>query len=212
MHLLGKFLSEELNILETTRSLKLFSEYQTLLLEWNSKINLVSRKSDSIEDHILNSIFFLAKYPISGTERIIDVGTGGGFPGIPLKILYPELSLTLLDSITKKTMVLEDITQKMGLNTDILTGRAEEISKKPNFNGNFDVVISKAVSTLENLFRWANGFLSDTGKMICIKGGDISEELSSFNKTFPGIRTEIIDYSFPSEYNIEDKKIVVINK
>src|SRR5690606_3538736 len=137
MHLLEKFLSEELKIKETDLFLKLFSEYQTLLLEWNYKINLISRKSDSIENHILNSIFFLTKYPLTGKESIVDVGTGGGFPGIPLKILYPELSLTLLDSITKKTMVLEDITQKLGLDAVILSGRAEEISLKPNFNGNF---------------------------------------------------------------------------
>jgi len=212
MHLLEKFLSEELKIKETDLFLKLFSEYQTLLLEWNYKINLISRKSDSIENHILNSIFFLTKYPLTGKESIVDVGTGGGFPGIPLKILYPELSLILLDSITKKTMVLEDITQKLGLDAVILSGRAEEISLKPNFNGNFEVVISKAVSTLENLYQWTNKFLSDKGKMICIKGGDITKELGSFNVTFPGIHTETIDYSFPSEYNIEDKKIVVINK
>lgn len=212
MELLGKFLDQELKIIDTAPLLKLFTQYQQLLLEWNTKINLVSRKTDSIENHILNSIFFLKKYPLTGNEKIIDIGTGGGFPGIPLKILFPELSVTFLDSIAKKMMVVEDITTKMGLNVKILTGRAEEISQNPNFKGKYEVVISKAVAPLESLYEWTSDFMTSSGKMICIKGGDITEEQKSLDRAYPGVKTETIEYSFPSEYNIEDKKIVIITK
>jgi 16S rRNA (guanine527-N7)-methyltransferase len=212
MQLLEKFLYEELKIRETSSFMKLFEEYQTLLLDWNKKINLVSRKTDSIENHILNSIFFLKKYSFEEENKLIDIGTGGGFPGIPLKILFPALNITFLDSVAKKTMVVKEISEKLELKADILTGRSEEISQKPNFKGKYEVVISKAVSTLDNLYKWANAFLSPQGKMLCIKGGDMTGEIDDLKKQFPKANTEVIEYSFPDEYNIEDKKLVIINK
>lgn len=211
MQLLEQFLIQELDISRTDEKIEFFKKYETLLLEWNEKINLVSRKTGSIENHILNSIFFLKEYPLKGNEKIIDVGTGGGFPGIPLKILYPEISITLLDSIQKKTMVLTDITSKMGMEVEIFTGRAEELSKNPNYKAKFDVVISKAVSTLNNLYTWGHDFLNDSGKMICLKGGIIDTELSELSLK-NRVKTETIEYTFPSEYNIEDKKIVIITQ
>lgn len=211
MKLLEQFLDKELGAPQTADKLQLFTHYEEILLGWNEKINLVSRKTGSIENHILNSIFFLKKYPLTGNEKMIDIGTGGGFPGIPLKILYPDIELSLLDSIQKKTMVLTDITSMMGLDAEILTGRAEELSKNPNYKAKFDVVISKAVSTLSNLYNWGRGFLNTGGRMICLKGGTLDSELLELSLK-NRVKTETIEYSFPSEYNIEDKKIVIINQ
>ncbi|MEZ4821729.1 MAG: RsmG family class I SAM-dependent methyltransferase [Ignavibacteria bacterium] len=112
MNLLKKFLNDELH-LDAEIYIEQFIKYETLLLDWNKKINLISRKSTSIEDHILNSIFFLTRYDISGIRSLVDIGTGGGFPGIPLKILYPDLEMVLLDSIRKKIIVVEDIAEQM---------------------------------------------------------------------------------------------------
>lgn len=211
MKLAEQFLIQELGILQPLEILNKFNRYEKLLLEWNEKINLVSRKTGSIENHIINSIFFLKKYPLKGSEKIIDIGTGGGFPGIPLKILYPELEITLLDSIRKKITVVSDIAEKMNLGIEVLTGRAEELSKKQNYKAKFDVVISKAVSTLDNLYTWGHDFLNDSGRMVCLKGGDLKTELSELLHKNT-VKTEIIEYSFPSEYNIEDKKIVIITQ
>lgn len=211
MKLAEQFLIQELGISQPGEITEKFNRYEKLLLEWNEKINLVSRKTGSIENHILNSVFFLKKYPLKGSEKIIDIGTGGGFPGIPLKILYPEIEITLLDSIQKKTMVVSDIADKMNLGIEVLTGRAEELSGKPNYNGKFDVVISKAVSTLDNLYTWGHNFLNGNGRMICLKGGDLKNELSDLSRKNT-VKTEIIEYAFPSEYNIEDKKIVIITQ
>ncbi len=212
MQLLKDFLKNELNIIDVDNKLSSFNAYEELLLEWNKKINLVSRKNDSIETHLLNSLFFIKEYPLKGFEKLIDIGTGGGFPGIPLKIIYPDISITLLDSINKKVTVVSDIIQKLGfINAEAICGRAEDISKLDKYNKKFDIVISKAVSTLDNLYKWGDEFLNDNGKFICIKGGDVSEELYGLTRSCPGIKIQVIDFNLPEKYNIEDKKIVIIN-
>jgi 16S rRNA (guanine527-N7)-methyltransferase len=211
MILLKQFLSNELH-LDPNNHINDFTAYENLLLNWNKKINLISRKSESIEDHILNSVFFLSKYKLDEIKSIADIGTGGGFPGIPLKILYPDLKVVLIDSIQKKVNVLNDIIEKMNLkNIEAVYGRAEEISQRDEFKNKYDIVISKAVSNLSNLYTWGNGFLNETGKMLCIKGGDIEKELSELNKLRYNFNAEVINFDHDKKYGIEDKKLVVID-
>ena len=139
MDLLKKFLSDELH-LDPETYIEQFKNYESLLLDWNQKINLISRKSTTIEDHILNSIFFLKNYDISGIRSMADIGTGGGFPGIPLKILFPDMEMLLLDSIKKKMMVVEDIVTQMKFqNVKVVCGRAEEISKELGYRNKYDI-------------------------------------------------------------------------
>ncbi len=210
MNLLKQFLSSRLQ-LDPEKYLEEFIFYENLLLEWNKKINLMSRKSESIEDHILNSIFFLAKYNFNNIKSLADIGTGGGFPGIPLKILFPDLKVLLVDSIQKKVNVLNDIIQKMTLkNIEAVCGRAEEVSLNPEFRNKFDCVISKAVSSLDNLFVWGNNFLRKEGEMICIKGGDIENELVGLKKLRYKMNVEVINFDYDEIYKIEDKKLIVI--
>ena len=212
MRLLEEFLTAELKLPSPEEKLRYFGNYEKLLLEWNTKINLVSRKTASIETHIMNSIFFLTKYEMKGNERMIDIGTGGGFPGIPLKILYPDLKLTLLDSIKKKTTVLEDICRKLGFNdTEIICGRAEEVSEKEKYKNEFDIVIAKSVSTIANLYKWGKDFLKPDGKMILIKGGNIAEELSNFTKSYSNIKFKELNFTYDPRFTIEDKKIIIIH-
>lgn len=211
MVLVKQFLSDELH-LDPSEYLSKFQLYENLLLDWNKKINLISRKSNSIEEHVLNSIFFLTKYSLNSIHSIVDIGTGGGFPGIPLKILFPELRVLLIDSIQKKVNVLNDIIKKMNL-TDIQTvcGRAENISLNKDYKYKYDAVISKSVSSLGNLFEWGRNFLNEHGKMLCIKGGDISEELNSLNKLKYDFKTKVVNFELNEAYHIEDKKLVVIS-
>ena len=212
MKILSVFLEKELCITNTDVLISQFEKYEEFLLCWNKKLNLVSRKTTSIEELILNSIFFLTKYKLNGNESIIDIGTGGGFPGIPLKILYPDMKITLLDSIKKKVKALDDIIVKMNFKeTKAVCSRAEDLSKEKDYNKKYDIVISKTVATIDKLYEWGNVFLNENGKMICIKGGDISNELDTFNKMNPDVSYEIISFSFDDEYKIEDKKIVVIH-
>jgi 16S rRNA (guanine527-N7)-methyltransferase len=212
MKQLIKFLREEFSI-SNEKIINDFSLYNELILKWNSKINLISRKQNSIEKNILDSVFFLTKHSLKGDERILDAGTGGGFPGIPLKIIYPDIKLTLLDSTKKKIIAVNDIITKMGLNnTDAVWGRAEEKSKEREFKGKYDVVIALAVSTLENIYKWCNGFLKKEGYIICLKGGDILDELKAAAKFRAKINIEIIEYTFNNFQDVLPYKKAVILK
>ncbi len=210
MEKLYKFLSEELHV-NPEDYIKEFKIYQEKLLARNKFVNLVSRKTESIENHILNSIFFLSKYKLSEDSKIADIGTGGGFPGIPLKILYPESSVTLIDSISKKIKMLDEIIIEMNINQlKAVCGRAEILSQEYEYKNNFDYVISKAVADLDKLFLWGIKFLNKNGVMICIKGGNIDSEIQTLKSLNEKINIEVINFEFDPVYNIENKKAVII--
>ena len=159
-------------------------QYTSLLREWNGKINLVSRKDmDRLETkhlaHCLTITHFLRLMP---KAQILDVGTGGGLPGIPLAICYPQARFTLMDSIGKKVMVLEDMVEKLGLqNVEVRRGRVEEMPKRRSF----DFVIGRAVTALPTFFNWVNNKIrkgsrnSPANGILYLKGGDYTEELKT---------------------------------
>ena len=159
-------------------------EYTSLLREWNAKINLVSRKdTDRLEvkhlAHCLTITKFLRLLP---KARLLDVGTGGGLPGIPLAICYPEARFTLMDSIGKKVMVVEDMVNRLSLqNAEVIRGRVEELPKKKSY----DFVIGRAVTALPTFFGWVQNKIAKGAKhspangILYLKGGDYTEELNS---------------------------------
>lgn len=212
MEKLKTFLEKELH-LESKEFLPHFKQYEKLLLEKNRTVNLVSRKLESIENQILNSIFFLTNFSLRENSKLLDGGTGGGFPGIPLKILKPHLQITLNDSIQKKVRALEDIVKKMQLNdVQLVHSRIESLSADNHFNKKFDYVIFRAVSTLDKLYQWSKELLTNNGMMLAIKGGNISAEIDILKKKFPTVSLNVIEYNFDFFYNIIDKKLVVIKK
>ena len=149
--------------------------------EWNGKINVISRRdTDSIfEHHILHSLA-IAEYcrrnRIAG-RRILDLGCGGGFPGIPLAMEWPEVKFTLCDSIGKKVLVAQSVAEGLGLkNVTVVKARAEELP------GQWDLVVSRAVAPLETLYGWVRGKFR--GSLICLKGGDVNEEISQLLQRF----------------------------
>lgn len=170
---------------ETWASLK---EYCDLLRDWNSKINLVSRKDmERLElkhlAHCLTITKFLRLMP---KARLLDVGTGGGLPGIPLAICYPQARFTLLDSIGKKVMVVEDMVSKLNLeNIEVRRARVEEMPKKRSY----DFVIGRAVTALPTFFKWVHNKIAKGAKhspangILYLKGGDYTEELGGTGPT-----------------------------
>ena len=166
---------------ETWTKLK---QYTSILREWNTKINLVSRKdTDRLEikhlAHCLTITKFLRLMP---KARLLDVGTGGGLPGIPLAICYPEARFTLMDSIGKKVMVVEDMVKRLDLhNAEVIRGRVEELPKKKSY----DFVIGRAVTALPTFFGWVQNKIAKGAKhspangILYLKGGDYSEELNN---------------------------------
>lgn len=192
--------------------LQQFEALGTLYPEWNEKINVISRKDiESLYTrHILHSLSIAALIEFKPGTQIIDIGCGGGFPGIPLAIFFPEVSFHMVDSINKKLTVVREISQAIGLdNITVEHTRAEQIKDRQ-----FDFVVSRAVTTLKNLWQWGKPLIKK-GKeheipngLICLKGGDLAAEVSD-----SGLRPHIykIDDIF-NEPLFEDKFVLHVKK
>ena len=159
-----------------------FAELGRVYTAWNEKINVISRRDiDSLyEKHVLHSLAIAAIFKFSAGMNIIDIGTGGGFPGIPLAIFFPEVRFHLVDSIGKKLKVVNEVVNALQLkNVTTQHIRAEEIR-----NRQFDFVVSRAVAPLKDLWQWSKPLLNKERKMeafknglICLKGGDLTQEI-----------------------------------
>ena len=167
-----------------------FSQYLEELLLWNRRINLVSRRNtDNIAlHHFLDSLSLLPNIDIPSGARIIDVGTGSGFPGIPLKICRPDLRLTLVESTRKKVLFLKHIIESLQFSeVSVLHKRAEALNSEPEYLNNFDMAIARAVSPLPSLTSLCLPFLRPGGKFVAYKGGDIEEELRNAMLKLPSV-------------------------
>jgi 16S rRNA (guanine527-N7)-methyltransferase len=172
-------------------------EYTGLLLHWNRKVNLISRKDEENvwERHILHCASLLFNVSVSSTAKVIDLGTGGGLPGIPIKILVPTLSMVLVDSVKKKTQAVADVVHQLSLNdVNVECSRAERLGTRSGFHNNFDYVIARGVAELGMLALWSFPLLkvrttqlpvatpSDKPfikprALIAMKGGDLGKEI-----------------------------------
>lgn len=187
---------------------KQFDQLGALYEEWNAQINVISRKDmDSFyERHVLHSLAIARVQSFVPGARILDVGTGGGFPCIPLAILFPEVQFTAVDSIGKKIKVVQAVADALGLkNVTAIHGRAE------NVQGTFDFVVSRAVTQMPKFVTWVKGKFSvkqqhdKTNGILYLKGGDLTEEL----KNFPKAQIFPISDHFEGEF-FETKKIVYV--
>ena len=169
----------------TARQAEQFAQLDALYRDWNSKINVISRKDiDNLyEHHVLHSLAIAKFLPFQPGTTILDVGTGGGFPGIPLAILFPECQFVLIDSIRKKILVATEITKALGLTNVICKQeRAEEEKQK------FDFIVSRAVMPMPDLVKLVRKNIKPTpmnaipNGLIVLKGGDLKEELRPFKE------------------------------
>lgn len=171
------------NITDTQK--KQFETLYPLYKEANEKVNVISRKDIDLlfERHVLHSLAIAKFIQFIPHTKVLDLGTGGGFPGIPLAILFPEVHFTLCDSISKKIVVAESIAESLELrNTDFVIGRVENLKEK------FEFIVSRAVAPMEQLYRWTQSYIDDkdrNAKMngyLLLKGGDLKEETRAIKR------------------------------
>ena len=166
---------EELNIYPTKEQLDKLEKFYNLLVEWNQKINLtrITTKEDAYLKHFYDSLTITKEIDLSKVETLCDVGTGAGFPGIVLKIMYPNLKVTLIDSLQKRVNYLNTIIKELNLNNiEAIHSRGEE------YKGSFDVVTSRAVANIEKLLNYTMHLVDKNGVFIAMKG-DIDKELTN---------------------------------
>ncbi len=191
-----------------------FYDYMNLLVEWNKKINLtaITEEKDIILKHFVDSLTVL-KY-IKENKSIVDVGTGAGFPGIPLAIMNDSLKITLVDSLNKRINFLNEVCNKINLkNTKAIHARAEEFGQDNNYRESYDVAISRAVANLTVLAEYLLPLVKVGGKIICMKGPDIEEELKQAKSAIDilGGKIEKCDNFCLPKSDIS-RNIIIINK
>lgn len=191
-----------------------FEDYMKLLLEWNEKINLtaITEEDDIILKHFADSLT-ISKYIKEG-KSVVDVGTGAGFPGIPLKIAREDVNVTLVDSLNKRLLFLQDVIEKLGLQkVQTLHFRAEEFGQNKKYRESFDIATSRAVANLSTLVEYLLPLVKVGGICICMKGSEVKEELEESKKAIQilgGEIEKIEEFTLP-ESDIK-RNIVIIRK
>lgn len=201
-----RFLQEKLGMLSVEvnkEKIDQFNQFYDILIEWNKVMNLtaITDYKDVVEKHFLDSLSIERILNLDGIKTVMDVGTGAGFPGIPLKIIYPELKVTLLDSLNKRVKFLNEVIRQLELkNIDAIHGRAEDIGKNENYREKYDLCVSRAVANLATLSEYCMPFVKVGGVFVSYKSGDIDEEVLKSKKAvslFGGKIEEVVKFQLP---------------
>ena len=205
---------EKLNINLSDEELDAFYEYMQMILEWNQKINLTAiiEESEFILKHFVDSLTIL-KY-IKQNDLIVDIGTGAGFPGIPLAIVNKENTFTLVDSLNKRINFLNEVKEKLKINNiETVHSRAEDFGQNNKYRETFDIAVSRAVANLSVLVEYLLPLVKLNGKIICMKGTDLGEEIKEADyaiKQLGGEIKQIEEFCLP-DTDIK-RTIIIIEK
>ncbi len=173
---------EDMGITLTEEQQKQFIQYYEILVEWNSFMNLtgITEFDEVLQKHFEDSLAIVKGYSMDQVKRVIDIGTGAGFPGVPLKIAFPHLEIVLLDSLGKRVKFLNHVIEQLGLhNINAIHGRAEDFAKDAKYRESFDLAVSRAVANLSSLSEYALPYTKVGGYFIPYKSGKIDEELDT---------------------------------
>ncbi len=184
---------KKINIELTEKQIKQFIDYKDMLLEWNEKFNLtaITDEREIVLKHFVDCLAISAGAELAG-KKIIDVGTGAGFPGVPVKIAFPDIQMTLLDSLNKRITFLEELKNKLGLeNVTCIYSRAEDGGTDKNLREGFDLCISRAVANLAVLSEYCLPFVKVGGYFISMKGSDVKDELNESEKAIKVLGGEV---------------------
>lgn len=171
----------QLGVEYTPKMIQQFREYMEGILEWNEKINLtaITDPDEFVVKHYIDSVLAAGQREVKDARRVIDVGTGAGFPGIPLSILFPEKAFVLMDSLNKRLKVIDDLCGRIGiLNVTTVHSRAEELARNPKHRACYDLCVSRAVANMATLAEYCLPFLCKGGYFLAYKGPDYQEELA----------------------------------
>lgn len=205
---------EKINLMLDDKQIEDFYLYMNELIEWNKNINLtaITEKKEVIQKHFIDSLTIF-KY-LNKNDKIIDVGTGAGFPGIPLKIANETFDITLLDSLNKRILFLDNVIEKLKLkNIKTIHSRVEDAAINPQYREKYDIATSRAVAQLNVLLEYLLPLVKVGGKCICMKGGNVEEELENSKKALEilGGKVEKIE-SFDLPNSDIKRNIIIIKK
>lgn len=191
-----------------------FDSYINTLVEWNKKINLTSivEESEIIKKHFLDSISCVESGLDFENKKVIDVGTGAGFPGVPLKIVFPKMDITLLDSLKKRTLFLEELMNNLKLKSNIIHGRAEDYGNKDLYREKFDIIVSRAVASIDILSEYTLPFIKKGGYAIYMKGPSIFDEIEKGKKALEVLGGSVEKIISTKSYNNEYSHYIAVVK
>ncbi len=200
-------------IIVAEEKISLFYEYMQAVLKWNEKVNVTAIKDEKefVKKHFMDSLS-IGKY-IKQNNKVIDIGTGAGFPGIPLKILKDDIAITLIDSINKKINMIKDITDKMILqDVELIHTRAETLAMQEAYREKFDVATTRAVSNLSTILEYMLPFVKIGGKAICMKGPNYKKELEQGEKAISILGGKIEEIQTILVSNEIERNNIIIKK
>ena len=194
---------EELGIALSDEQKQQFDSFYELLVEWNKVMNLtgITEYEEVNEKHFVDSLSIIKAIDLNNVDNLIDIGTGAGFPGIPLKIAFPHLKIVLLDSLNKRIKFLDTVITELGLeNIETIHGRAEDFAKQAEYREQFDLCVSRAVANLSTLSEYCMPYIHIGGMFIPYKSGEIEEEVAGAKKAvhvLGGKIEEVVKFQLP---------------
>ena len=198
----------------TDSQLNAFETYYDMLIDRNKVMNLtaITEFDEVMDKHFLDSVYLFRSIKLEADYKLIDIGTGAGFPGIPLKIVFPELKITLLDSLNKRVGFLNDLIEELNLNDiEAIHGRAEDIARDKAYRASYDIAVSRAVANLSTLSEYCLPFVKIGGKFVSYKSGDCADEVDNAKAAIHllgGKINKIDEFS----YSNNSRSFIVIDK
>lgn len=198
----------------TDSQLNAFETYYDMLIDRNKVMNLtaITEFDEVMDKHFLDSVYLFRSIKLEADYKLIDIGTGAGFPGIPLKIVFPELKITLLDSLNKRVGFLNDVIEELNLNNiEAIHGRAEDIARNKSYRASYDIAVSRAVANLSTLSEYCLPFVKIGGKFVSYKSGDCADEVDNAKAAIHllgGKINKIDEFS----YSNNSRSFIVIDK
>lgn len=204
----------DLNINLTEKQIEQFLKYYEILVETNKVMNLtaITEFDEVIEKHFLDSLSLVRVFDLNRNVKILDLGTGAGFPGIPLKITFPEIDILLADSLNKRVKFLNEVVETLQLKqVETVHGRAEELAKNKKYREQFDLCTSRAVANLSSLSEYCIPFVKEGGRFISYKSGEIEEEVDQAKRAIHVLGGKL-DQVYKFDLHEQKRSFVIIEK